>query len=276
LKAKGILRIPKLLAANRRAPASRAGFLRYRCNICDQGCETRVTELAREEPSCLRCGSTVRARSVIRVLSMELFGVSLPLSEFPMKPDIRGIGLSDWERYAVPLARKLNYTNTYYHTEPRFDILSDLEPELEGTLDFLLASDVFEHLAPPVSQAFANCRRLLKSSGVLVFTTPYTRDGVTTEYYPELDSYEVIEVDGQHILKNVTRDGREQTFKDLIFHGGEGATVEMRLFSAASLQEEFRQAGFGQVKTYSDPDFAHGIYWNLDWSGGSFPISARK
>ncbi len=271
-----IYHVLRCIAANRRVPASRAGFLRYRCNICDQGCETRVTELAREEPSCPRCGSSVRGRSLIRVLSMELFGASLPLSEFPMKPDIRGMGLSDWERYAVPLARNFNYTNTYFHAEPRFDILSDLEPELEDTLDFLIASDVFEHVAPPVSRAFANCRRLLKSSGVLVFTTPYTKDGVTREHYPELYSYEIIEVDGQPVLKNVTRDGREQTFKDLILHGGEGATVEMRLFAEASLREEFRQAGFGQIKTYNDPDFEHGIYWNPDWSGGSFPISARK
>ncbi len=271
-----IYHVLRCIAANRRATASKAGFLCYRCNICDQGCETRVTELAREGPSCLRCGSTVRARSVIRVLSTELFGTSLPLSQFPARPDIRGIGLSDWTGYATGLARKLNYTNTYYHAEPRLDIASDPDPALEGALDFLIASDVFEHLAPPVSKAFANCHRLLKPSGALVFTVPYTKDGVTKEYYPELDRYEIVEAEGQYILKNVTRDGREQTFKDLIFHGGPGVTVEMRLFSEASLREEFNRAGFRQVKTYDDPDFEHGIYWKLDWSGGSFPMSARK
>jgi SAM-dependent methyltransferase len=198
------------------------------------------------------------------------------LTEFPKRPDVRGIGLSDWPGYAKRLGEKFDYTNTYYHAEPRLDIASDIDPSLQGTLDFLISSDVFEHVPPPVSRAFESCYRLLKPTGVLVFTVPYTKDGLTQEYYPELYRYEVIQAGDERVLKNVTRDGREQMFRNLLIHGGAGATVEMRLFSEASLREEFQRAGFTKVTIHKDPDFEHGIYWNPDWSGGSFPMSVRK
>jgi SAM-dependent methyltransferase len=218
----------------------------------------------------------VRARSVIHVLSTELFGASWSLTDFPKRPDVRGIGLSDWRGYAKRLGETFDYTNTYYHAEPRLDIASDIDPSLQGTLDFLIASDVFEHVPPPVSRAFENCYGLLKPTGVLVFTVPYTNDGLTQEYYPELYRYEVIQAGDEHVLKNVTRDGREQMFRNLLIHGGAGATVEMRLFAEASLREEVQRAGFTKVTIHKDPDFEHGIYWNPDWSGGSFPMSVRK
>lgn len=207
---------------------------------------------------------------------MELFGASLSLSEFPVKREITAMGLSDWPGYATRLARKLNYTNTYYHAEPRLDITADIDPALEGSLDVLISSDVFEHVAPPVSRAFEACYRLLKPAGVLVFTVPYTKDGLTTEHYPELYRYEIVQDGSEYVLKNTTRDGREQVFRNLLFHGGEGKTLELRLFSEVSLREEFQRAGFSKITIYRDPDFEHGVYWNPDWSGGSFPMSVRK
>ena len=101
---------------------SRPGCLLYRCNICGALCETKVGELAREEPSCFSCGSTVRTRSIIHLLSTALFGKSLILADWPLRSDIRGIGLTDWDGYAIPLAQKLNYQNTYYDRSPRLDI----------------------------------------------------------------------------------------------------------------------------------------------------------
>ena len=44
-------------------------------------------KLAREEVSC-SCGSTVRVRSIAHVLSLELFGESLAISEMPFRPDL--------------------------------------------------------------------------------------------------------------------------------------------------------------------------------------------
>src|SRR3954463_15859360 len=112
-------------------------LLRFRCNICGQDSAAERRLLSREKPSCLHCGSTVRWRSVIHVLSMELFGDSLALPDFPYLPEILGIGMTDWDGYAIPLAKKLGYTNMYYHCEPRLDIVAP-PPELEGTLDFII------------------------------------------------------------------------------------------------------------------------------------------
>jgi SAM-dependent methyltransferase len=253
-------------------PVEKWGCLIYRCNICGQFCESKVTDLGREAPSCPACGSTVRMRAIIHLLSLELFGQSLALPNFPVKPEIRGIGLSDWEGYAIPLAHKLNYTNTYYHQEPRLDIMA-IDSALEGTLDFLISTEVFEHVPPPVSVAFANAYRLLKPCGVLIFTVPYTKEGQTLEHFPELHDYAVIEQNGQYCLKNITTDGREQLFESLVFHGGAGSTLEMRVFAEQSLKEEFSRVGFQHLKVHPEPTFEYGIYWSHDWS---LPMIARK
>jgi SAM-dependent methyltransferase len=230
-----------------------------------------MSELKREEPSCPSCGSNVRWRAIVQVLSLNLFGASLALQDFPARPDVRGVGLSDWDGYALPLSGRLDYRNTYFHQEPKLDI-RDIPAELEGAFDFVISSEVFEHVPPPVSVAFANVRRLLKPGGVLIFTAPYAKHGKTMEHFPELYDYELAERDGRRVLKNRTRAGVTQLFESLVFHGGEGETLEMRVFSERDLIEEFERAGFCSVKIYEEPDFEHGIYWQEDWS---LPIAAR-
>lgn len=252
-------------------PSHDVDTLSYVCNICRKNCVTKISELRREEVSCTHCGSTVRMRAIIHVLSMELFGESLAIQDFPARPDIVGIGISDWDGYAIPLARKFRYKNTYYHKPPKLDITST-DPALEGMFDFIISSDVFEHVLPPVSIAFENARKLLKPGGVLIFSVPYTKDGTTIEHFPDLYKYEIIKKGDGYILKNITRDGVEQIFDNPVFHGGFGSTLEMRVFSESSLKEEFAKAGFNYVKFYGNPDFDHGIYWHRNYS---LPIAAR-
>lgn len=250
-------------------------LLRYRCNLCGQECETPIPELEREKPSCPSCRSTPRFRAVISVLSLELFGESLALPAFPTRKDIRGLGLSDWDGYALELANKLDYRNTFYDREPKLDI-TRIDPALEGTLDFLISSEVFEHVPPPVSLAFENARRLLKDNGVLVLTVPFTMEGETSqEHFPNLYKFRVVErEDGRRVLINTTRSGEVETFEDLCFHQGSGLTLEMRLFSEASLSEELRRAGFSYIKVFRHPDLAHGVFWSHP--EGSLPIAARR
>lgn len=244
----------------------------FQCNICGKKSKASLEIFGREQPSCSFCGSTVRMRSIIHILSTELFNQSLILDKFPYRPELKGIGLSDWEEYARRLEKKLSYKNTYYHKPPYLDITADLSQNLEGSYDFIIASDVFEHVKPPVSKAFLNARRLLKSGGLFLLTVPYTKEGETIEHFPELYEFQIIKKDNKIILKNTTRDGRIQIFQNLIFHGGDGETIEMRRFSEKGLLYEIEQAGFKEIKIHKENYPAFGIFWKNDWS---LPITAR-
>ena len=243
----------------------------FRCNLCGTRNVVAFAQLARETPSCAGCGSTVRFRAIAHVLTTELFGADATVVDLPKRKDIVGIGLSDAPAYALPLARKFRYTNTYFHTEPRVDI-ANVPPEMCGRYDFLIASDVFEHVAPPVSRAFVNARRILKPGGVFVFTVPFELEGDTVEHFPDLADFRTVEANGRWTLYNRTRDGRDEAFGDLVFHGGTGTTLEMRVFSRAALEREFDEAGFSSVRVAAEPCLARGIVWPDSWS---VPMVAR-
>lgn len=248
----------------------------FHCNICDRENHVDLHQLTREEPSCSKCGSNVRMRSIVQVLTTECFGHSLRISEIPRSPQLRGVGMSCWEGYAGRLARHLSYRNTFYHQEPRLDI-TRIDAAMEATLDFMISSDVFEHVDPPVSIAFKNVGRLLKPDGVFIFSVPYTHPGgeqqPTQEHFPELYNYEIQYAGGRSILKNITRAGTVEYFDDLVFHGGPGSTLEMRLFSEWSVLRELENAGFHEVVIYSGSDLRHGIHWP---NKCSVPMAARR
>jgi SAM-dependent methyltransferase len=228
--------------------------------------------MSREAGECAGCGSTVRMRSVIRCLSLALFGRSVRLSDLAADQSIRGTGLSDWVGYAGRLAGLFDYTNTSYNAEPRLDI-TDPPAHLLGTLDFMIASDVFEHVAPPVDRAFAGAFNLLKPGGILVFTVPYSKDGETIEHFPDLNDFAVLEFGPDCYLINRRRDGEYEVFDDIVFHGGVGQTLEMRIFSEADVVRSLRRSGFEGVVIHRENDPAAGIIHREDWS---LPITAVK
>ena len=245
----------------------------FRCNICGIGHDAVPRALlGREDASCTACGSSVRMRGVIHYLSLELFGRSLPLPEFPVRPDITGVGLSDWPGYAANLAQKLGYTNTFYHQEPYLDIVSPL-PEHLGRYDFLISTDVFEHVPPPVSRAFAGSAALLKPGGLLVLTVPFTDVPETVEHFPNLHSFAVTKVGEEWVLVNRDQAGRYTVHSDLVFHGGPGTTLEMRIFSRADTLRWLQQTGFVDITVHEGaapqwgviPPHHHGL-----------PITARR
>jgi len=133
------------------------------CNVC--GCDAFADrdDFERERPSCPGCRSTVRVRAVIQVLSTALFGESLKIDDFPYRPDLNGLGLSDSPGYAKRLVTKLpGYRNTSYHGTSRLDI-TDAPAELDGTLDFLISSRSLSTSPRPCSgrstTRFASCAR---------------------------------------------------------------------------------------------------------------------
>jgi len=247
--------------------------IEFTCNICSTVNRSNLSRLSREESSCSNCGSTVRMRAIVHILSMELFGESILLTDFPVRKDIQGIGMSDWDVYAKPLSKKLSYKNTYYHQEPMLDI-TEIPEDMYDSMDFIISSDVYEHVLFPVSRAFVNTKRLLKKDGVFIFTVPYTKEGDSTaEHFGKLHDFEIEKRNGNYVLKDIDKEGNEKVFNDLVFHGGPGSTLEMRVFSKKSLMNEFDNAGFTELKIYNEPCLQYGIYWNVDWS---LPIAARR
>jgi SAM-dependent methyltransferase len=218
------------------------------------------------------CQSSARERAVISLLSDELLGVSMPVSDFPVLKGIRGIGMTDSDEIAKRLAEKLDYSNTFYHQTPRFDVTHPDHNDF-GRYDFILSSEVMEHVPPPVEQSFANLFRLLKPEGLLIMTTPYSLGGKTKGHFPELHNFSLANLGEETVLVNRRRDGSIEVFDNLVFHGGPGSTVEMRLFSEESLKEQLLGAGFSSVRVaFEDwPEF--GIELAEKWS---LPIAARK
>jgi SAM-dependent methyltransferase len=246
----------------------------FLCNVCGRRNLHVPREQVenRETQTCAGCHGNLRMRALMYALGVELFGSPRVLPAFPVDKRIRGLGLSDWEGYATRLAEKFDYTNTFYHAEPRLDI-ADIPGSLAGCHDFVIASDVFEHIPPAIlDRSFANLRRLLKPGGVLVFSVPFAKEGETREHYPRLNDFEIVEERGRRVLLNRTVDGAEEQFDDPVFHGGEGMTLEMRVFSEPDLLRRFRAAGFSSAAVRADHAPQFGIMWPIDHS---LPMVAR-
>jgi SAM-dependent methyltransferase len=232
----------------------------FHCNLCGSPNSVPLARLSREAPSCQGCGSNMRFRAMARLVVREVLGLDTALHSVPVSRGIAGLGLSDVDAYARPLAGKFAYENTWFHTAPQLDI-ARVPSERFGRYDFVVASDVFEHVAPPVSRAFENARKLLKPGGRLIFTVPFSLAPDTVEHFPDLHDWSLAEHDGTWVLANTTIAGERQTFDDLVFHGGPGSTLEMRLFSRAGLEREFANAGFARVRIAAEPYLPFGIHW---------------
>ena len=136
---------------------------------------------------------------------------------------------------------------------------------LSGAFDFLISSEVFEHVEPPVERAFRNARRLLRSR-VFVLTVPYGLGDATLEHFGGLSSYEVVtDYAGRRVLEARSADGTVTRYDDLVFHGGDGATLEMRVFALVDIKKHLRDAGFRGIEVLDDEP-RYGVAWPEPWS----------
>lgn len=241
----------------------------FTCNLC--GAYNQVEPFASEPATCA-CGSNVRVRALIHLLSIEIFGRSLPLHAFPQMKAIRGLGMSDKDCYNGLLAEKFDYTNTFYDREPRLDF-TESHPELAGRYDFILSADVLEHIAPPVERALEETRRMLKPHGFMGITVYCNPADRLREHFPDLHEFRIVLLGDSSVLINRRRDGTLEIRDDLTFHGGSGATLEMREFGATALLAQLLGAGFHTVDFMTENVPEHGILFDHDTSQ---PLIARK
>lgn len=117
------------------------------------------------------------------------------------------MGVSDAPLYSERLREKLDYQNTFYDREPRFDLLNPPAGEV-GKYDFILASEIFERVLPPVALAFSSVLSLLKPNGVLVFSVPYSLDALTVEHFPSAGQFGLAQVGGRTVLGNRSPEGK--------------------------------------------------------------------
>lgn len=247
--------------------------MEFICNLCGAPNRVDPAALTREASTCSSCGSSVRTRGLMLALSLELFGIKMTVPEFPRVKSLRGLGASDENQYASQLAVKFDYRNTFYDREPRFDLTNPPEHEF-GAYDFVVASEVFEHVLPPVERAFENAARLLKPTGVLIMTVPYSLEASMREHYPDLHEFGFATVAGEQVLVNRNRAGEIQVFENPVFHRSrDESSLEAREFSEGDLLALLRGAGFRDVKIYSETFQEFGV---ANPENCSLPIAARR
>lgn len=149
-----------------------------RCNIC--GWDGRFLRLqsGREGAVCKNCGSTSRNRAVAFVLGRVL-DEDQPTFRWRYRTSMRMLESSARGALAMYFRRKFDYYGTEYDpakiatgTQPReYADFQQLHYE-DATFDFVVASDVFEHIRRD-ADAMREVERVLKPGGYLILTVPY-------------------------------------------------------------------------------------------------------
>jgi hypothetical protein len=216
----------------------------FRCNVCARR-NSRIARAAaenRECPSCRYCGSSLRMRSLMHLLSLELHGAPLTLPDFPRRASVVGLGMSDWPGYAWLLAHKMRYRNTFYHAEPHLDITAP-PPGLLGKQRFLISSDVFEHIPPlDLKRLMAQLHHQLAEGGIII-TQPMVFTGISgghdLEWYPRSVATNPSETAWGHLLDP---DFRTNTY--------------VNKMTRRAMRTTFEEAGFEVTRDdAAEPDF---------------------
>ena len=248
------------------------------CNITGNRFDLCDNEKERELGS--RFGFNCRFRAICYVFSKLFYGECKIMTNLEKNKNIKGIGMSD-SGWANIMKDKFNYTNTYYHMSPYLDIYNNEHVKTYTDLDFIISSDVFEHIDPfpSVQIAFDNLFSMLKCDGSLIFSVPFTY-GEHKEHFPNLYNYNIEKNDNnEYVLYNTTIDNKIETFNNLCFHGGPGNVLEMRVFSKKSIILFLEKSGFIDIIFYdiTEDMNKYGIFWSkYGLNDSSLIISAKK
>ena len=249
----------------------------YCCNIT--GKRFNLDDEEKDRELAIRFNFNSRFRAICYVFCKLFYGECKILNYLEENKNLKGIGMSD-SGWANIFKIKFNYINTFYHTFPYLDIYNNEHIKNYTDLDFIISSDVFEHIDPyPSLQiAFDNLYKMLKSGGFLIFSVPYT-NGEHKEHFINLYDYKIKYENNEYILYNRTITNEIETFNNLCFHGGPGNVLEMRVFSKNSIISFLEYSGFIDITFYNinDDMKKYGIFWSKDGINDySLIISAKK
>ena len=213
----------------------------WECIFCSTR-NFRKSELQRESMLCSKCQSTWRARATGLAVQQGLGYEIQPYKSIISDWSRIGLGISDDINLSVALHSKFFYSNSYFDTFPYLDI-REVPTDAKNCFEFVTCSDVLEHIDTGIAEAFIGLRSLIKPGGFIVASVPISKPEGHTEFYPDLDSFE-IEPDGVHWLNT-----RGEQFIDHSpeFHGGRGQNLAFRQFSKASLNSALVSASFSEV-----------------------------
>jgi SAM-dependent methyltransferase len=142
------------------------------------------------------------------------------------------------------------------------DIKNTEDARQFGKLDFIISSDVLEHVEAPVTTALQNLRAMLKPGGILILSVPYLEGYETIEHYPHLYDYSIAQVGEKYLVLNMRRDGMLEVFENPVFHGGPGSVLELRIFGEGDLSAMLRYAGFGTIEMAYPDLIDAGYVWD--------------
>lgn len=160
------------------------------CIICSSPMIASQPKATREGSQCDGCQATWRARATVLAVMTGLGYHPTPLVEIVPDWSRIGVGLSDDPSFSGRFSAVWKYTNTYFDSFPRLDIRA-APSDLIGHCEFVVCSDVLEHVDPPYNTALEGLYRIIKPGGFAVVTVPMSGTASTCEYYKDLASWEL-------------------------------------------------------------------------------------
>lgn len=167
-----------------------------------------------------------------------------PRPMLELDPDQRryGLGISDNPEMAKFFRRCFNYSNSELDVNPIVDLLNPPE-SLSGLYDFVICSDVLEHVPPSPDRAIVSLASFLRPGGIAMVSVPVS-GGDTDEYYPGIVSWSM-ENGALHWTDTA---GTTHIDPDPEIHGGDGLTIAFRTWGAEDFERAVLESGFSSIE----------------------------
>jgi SAM-dependent methyltransferase len=235
----------------------------FACNLCGEVNSYSGAQIHREMLFCRICGSTARFRGILLALQKHFFpnAAGAPIRKLPPLKQYKGLGFSDWAGYVGEFNRIFDHIDTYLHKEPRLDLMDAHSVTAYGQFDYVICSEVLEHVVPPAIHAFEHLRTLVARGGALILSVPFLEGYETIEHFPHLNQWEISTEDSTYVLNNVRPDGLREKLTGLQFHGGPGTVLEMRIYGEQDLINRLRYAGFNEIEVIRPNLRSIGYLW---------------